>query len=117
MGESRVVDLLGLYRNDNDLPHVIFPVRRESCHRSLQSAIGGEIVRELVIPRGGHVPPQRSSYRVEAIYPQRLVEIAKEFGIEPEDTYHHLDTDPGHIISKLSKSGINIVEVNDVHYE
>lgn len=90
-----LVDLLALYHTDRELPCDVFVVRKQGDISSLNRTIGRTITDRLISRVGEGVPRHRPSYRVEAIEPLRLMELAHELdltAIDPEGIVTELKT-------------------------
>jgi hypothetical protein len=110
MAQSKLVDVLGLFHTDREVPSALFPVRVQTDMSSFQRRLGAVIAGNFISRADEGAPAQRPSYRVEAVYPPKLAEIALGFGITA--------TSPDAILEMLSMDGhVSVHEVNDVGYE
>lgn len=81
MARDDLVDLLGLYHTDREIPSDVFVMRRFTDHSERASKIGEVIAGKFLIKQGEGVPGHRPGYRVEAIEPRQLQELAAGLGI------------------------------------
>ncbi len=105
-----LVDLLALYHTDRELPCDVFVVREQGDVSSLNRAIGSAITDRLISKKGEGVPRHRPGYRVEAIEPPRLMELAQQLGLKA--------TGPEGIVEELKTSDtITVHEVGSISRE
>ncbi|HSX18152.1 MAG TPA: hypothetical protein VLE51_02240 [Candidatus Saccharimonadales bacterium] len=104
MVESGLVDLLALYHSDREVPSDVFVVRRNSDLLELRTTIGDLLVQKFISLQGEGVPRNRPTYRMEAVEPVRLQELAHDLGIEA--------TQPEEIVKEMREG--EVIAIHEV---